>query len=194
MVRYSEELIDDIKNSNDIVDIISQYVTLKRSGRNFFGLCPFHKEKTPSFSVSPDKQIFHCFGCGAGGNVIHFTSKIENVDFKESLEILAERAGITLPTIDGGIDSKKQLLKEKVYEINKEAALFYHETLYKEISKPAQEYVKKRKLDNRTLKDYYIGYAPANSNLYKVLKEKGFTDEEILASDLVNKARKQFCR
>ena len=83
MVRYSEELIDDIKNSNDIVDIISQYVTLKRSGRNFFGLCPFHKEKTPSFSVSPDKQIFHCFGCGAGGNVIHFTSKIENVDFKE---------------------------------------------------------------------------------------------------------------
>jgi len=192
MVRYSEELIDDIKNSNDIVDIISQYVTLKRSGRNFFGLCPFHKEKTPSFSVSPDKQIFHCFGCGAGGNVIHFTSKIENVDFKESLEILAERAGITLPTIDGGIDSKKQLLKEKVYEINKEAALFYHEILYKEISKPAQEYVKKRKLDNRTLKDYCIGYAPANSNLYKFLKEKGFTDEEILASDLVNKVGNNF--
>ena len=192
MVRYSEELIDDIKNSNDIVDIISQYVTLKRSGRNFFGLCPFHKEKTPSFSVSPDKQIFHCFGCGAGGNVIHFTSKIENVDFKESLEILAERAGIKLPTIDNGIDSKKQQLKEKVYEINKEAALFYHETLYKEISKPAQEYVKKRKLDNRTLKDYCIGYAPANSNLYKFLKQKGFTDEEILASDLVNKLGNSF--
>ena len=192
MVRYSEELIDDIKNSNDIVDIISQYVTLKRSGRNFFGLCPFHKEKTPSFSVSPDKQIFHCFGCGAGGNVIHFTSKIENVDFKESLEILAERAGITLPTIDNGIDSKKQQLKEKVYEINKEAAIYYHETLYKEISKPAQEYVKKRKLDNKTLKDYCIGYAPANSNLYKILKQKGFTDEEILASDLVNKVGNNF--
>ena len=192
MVRYSDELIDDIKNSNDIVDIISQYVTLKRSGRNFFGLCPFHKEKTPSFSVSPDKQIFHCFGCGAGGNVIHFTSKIENVDFKESLEILAERAGITLPTIDNGIDSKKQQLKEKVYEINKEAAIYYHETLYKEISKPAQEYVKKRKLDNKTLKDYCIGYAPANSNLYKILKQKGFTDEEILASDLVNKVGNNF--
>ena len=192
MVRYSDELIDDIKNSNDIVDIISQYVTLKRSGRNFFGLCPFHKEKTPSFSVSPDKQIFHCFGCGAGGNVIHFTSKIENIDFKESLEILAERAGITLPTIDSGIDSKKQQLKEKVYEINKEAAIFYHETLYKEISKPAQEYVKKRKLDNKTLKDYTIGYAPANSNLYRFLKEKGFNDEEILASDLVNKVGNNF--
>jgi len=192
MVRYSEELIDDIKNSNDIVDIISQYVTLKRSGRNFFGLCPFHKEKTPSFSVSPDKQIFHCFGCGAGGNVIHFTSKIENVDFKESIEILAERAGITLPTLDNGLDSKRQLLKEKVYEINKEAAIFYHETLYKEISKPAQEYVKKRKLDNKTLKEYTIGYAPANSNLYKFLKQKGFSDEEILASDLVNKVANNF--
>lgn len=192
MVRYSEELIDDIKNSNDIVDIISQYVILKRSGRNFFGLCPFHKEKTPSFSVSPDKQIFHCFGCGAGGNVIHFTSKIENVDFKESLEILAERAGIELPTLEGGADSKKQFLKEKVYEINKEAAMYYHEMLYKDISKPAQEYVKKRKLDNKTLKDYCIGYAPANSNLYKFLKQKGFTDEEILASDLVNKYNNNF--
>ena len=191
-MRYSEELIDDIKNSNDIVDIISQYVTLKRSGRNFFGVCPFHREKTPSFSVSPDKQIFHCFGCGAGGNVIHFISKIENVDFKESLEILAERAGITLPTIDNSFDSKKQQLKEKVYEINKEAAIYYHETLYKEISKPAQEYVKKRKLDNRTLKDYTIGYAPNNSNLYKFLKGKGFTDEEILASDLVNKVGNNF--
>lgn len=192
MVRYSEELIDDIKNSNDIVDIISQYVILKRSGRNFFGLCPFHKEKTPSFSVSPDKQIFHCFGCGAGGNVIHFISKIENVDFKESLEILAERAGIELPTLEGGADSKKQFLKEKVYEINKEAAMYYHEMLYKDISKPAQEYVKKRKLDNKTLKDYSIGYAPANSNLYKFLKQKGFTDEEILASDLVNKYNNNF--
>ena len=119
MVRYSEELIDEIRNSNDIVDIISQYVILKRSGRNFFGLCPFHKEKTPSFSVSPDKQIFHCFGCGAGGNVIHFISKIENVDFKESLEILADRAGIKLPTLENNVDSKRLELKEKVYEIKK---------------------------------------------------------------------------
>lgn len=190
MVRYSDELIDDIKNSNDIVDIISQYVILKRSGRNFFGVCPFHREKTPSFSVSPDKQIFHCFGCGVGGNVIHFISKIENVDFKESLEILAERAGITLPTLDNSLDSKKQLLKEKVYQINKEAALYYHETLYKPTSKLAQEYVKKRRLDNKTLKAFTIGFAEGNSNLYKYLKQKGFADEEILASDLVNKVRK----
>ena len=192
MVRYSEELIDDIRNSNDIVDVISQYVILKRSGRNFFGLCPFHKEKTPSFSVSPDKQIFHCFGCGAGGNVIHFISKIENVDFKESIEMLAEKAGITLPTLENSGDAKKQYIKEKVYEINKEAANYYHETLYKDISKQAQEYVKNRKLDNKTLKAYTIGYAPINSNLYKLLKEKGFTDEEILASDLVNKVGNNF--
>ena len=94
MVRYSDELIEEIKNSNDIVDVISSYVTLKRSGRNFFGLCPFHKEKSPSFAVSPDKQIFHCFGCGAGGSVIHFVSKIENLNFRETLEMLANRANI----------------------------------------------------------------------------------------------------
>lgn len=191
-MRYSDELIDDIKNSNDIVDIISQYVILKRSGRNFFGVCPFHKEKTPSFSVSPDKQIFHCFGCGAGGNVIHFISKIENINFRESLEMLAERAGITLPTIDDGVDSKRQALKEKVYEINKEAAMFYHENLYKQEAKLAQEYVKNRKLDNKALKAFTIGYASGNSNLYKYLKQKGFTDEEIIASDLVNKSGNSF--
>ena len=97
MVRYSDELIEEIRNSNDIVDVVSQYVVLKRSGRNYFGLCPFHKEKSPSFSVSPDKQIFHCFGCGAGGNVFHFMSKIENISFIESVQNLADRAGITLP-------------------------------------------------------------------------------------------------
>ncbi len=187
MVRYSEELIDEIRNSNDIVDIISQYVILKRSGRNFFGLCPFHKEKTPSFSVSPDKQIFHCFGCGTGGNVIHFISKIENVDFKESLEILADRAGIKLPTLENNVDSKRLELKEKVYEINKLVAMYYHETLYKPQAKPAQEYVKKRKLDNKALKEFCIGYAENANVLYKMLKEKGFTEEEILASDLVIK-------
>ena len=108
MVRYSDELLDEIRNSNDIVDIISQYVVLKRSGRNFFGLCPFHKEKSPSFSVSPDKQIFHCFGCGKGGNVFHFISQIENVNFVESVGILAERAGITLPTSDNSEDEKSK--------------------------------------------------------------------------------------
>ncbi len=189
MVRYSEDLIEEIRNSNDIVDVISQYVILKRSGRNFFGLCPFHKEKSPSFSVSPDKQIFHCFGCGVGGNVIHFVSKIENLDFRETLELLANRANISLPTLDNSYqDNKKAILKSKVYEINEIAAKFYHENLYKPSSKEAQEYIKKRKLDNRTLKSFLIGYSGTFDELFKLLKSKGYTEEEILASSLVNKA------
>ena len=188
MVRYSEELIQEIRNNNDIVDVISQYVILKRSGRNFFGLCPFHKEKSPSFSVSPDKQIFHCFGCGVGGNVIHFVSKIENLDFRETLELLANRANIELPKLDNSYeDNKKAILKTKVYEINEITAKFYHENLYKSTSKEAQEYIKKRKLDNRTLKSFLIGYSGNFDELYKLLKQKGFTEEEILASSLVNK-------
>ncbi len=186
-MRYSDELIDEIKNKNDIVDIISQYVVLKRSGRNFFGLCPFHKEKSPSFSVSPDKQIFHCFGCGVGGNVFHFVSKIENISFKESLETLADKAGIELPMLENDVDSKLVALKSKVYEINKCAAEFYHENLYKPTAKPAQEYVKKRKLDNNTLKSFLIGYSGNFNELYMLLKQKGYTEEEILASSLVNK-------
>lgn len=187
MVRYSDELIDEIRNKNDIVDIISQYVVLKRSGRNFFGLCPFHKEKSPSFSVSPDKQIFHCFGCGVGGNVFHFLSKIENLSFRETVEMLAEKSGIELPTLEGEGDNKLLQLKAKVYEINEIAATFYHENLYKQSAKTAQEYVKKRKLDNNTLKNFLIGYSGTYNELYTILKEKGYTEEEILASSLVNK-------
>ncbi len=187
MVRYSDELIDEIKSSNDIVDTISQYVTLKRSGRSFFGLCPFHKEKSPSFSVSPDKQIFHCFGCGVGGNVIHFISKIENLDFRETLEFLAERSGIELPTSENEQFNQRQILKDKVYKINEETAKFYHENLYKPTAKPAQEYVKTRKLNNATLKSFLIGYSGTYNELYNNLRQKGFTNEEILASSLVNK-------
>lgn len=187
MVRYSEELIEEIRSSNDIVDVISKYITLKRSGRNFFGLCPFHKEKSPSFAVSPDKQIFHCFGCGAGGNVIHFISKIEGLDFKDTLELLANRVNIELPTLDNLEDDKTARLKSKVYEINKIAAEFYHENLYKPASKTAQEYIKKRKLDNRTLKAFLIGYAGNFNELYLLLKQKGYTEEEMLASSLVKR-------
>ena len=187
MVRYSDELIDEIRNSNDIVDIISQYVNLKKSGRNFFGLCPFHNEKSPSFAVSPDKQIFHCFGCGVGGNVFHFLSKIENIGFRESIEMLANRANITLPTLDNEQDNKASYLKSRVYEINKHTAQFYHENLYKPTAKVAQEYIKKRKLDNNTLKTFLIGYSCNFNELYKFLKQQGFTDEEILASTLVNR-------
>lgn len=191
MARYSEEIIEEIRNANDIVDVMSQYVTLKRSGRNYFGLCPFHREKSPSMSVSPDKQIFHCFGCGVGGNVIHFISKIEGLDFKDTLELLADRAGIVLPTtMSTTEDNRKQELKTKVYEINELAAQFFHDNLYKPTSKEAQNYVKKRKLDNKTLKAFLIGYAsPSYNELYMYLKQKGFTEEQILASSLVNKTK-----
>ena len=188
MVRYSDELLDEIKSKNDIVDIVSQYVVLKRAGRNYMGLCPFHKEKSGSFCVSPDKQIFHCFGCGVGGNVFHFISKIENLNFKESVEMLANRAGVELPVSSNSAeDDKRERLKSRVYEVNKCAAEFYHENLYKPTAKPGQEYVKKRHLDNKTLKAFKIGYSGRFNELYTELKSKGFTEEEILASCLVNK-------
>ena len=127
MARYSDEIIDEVRQTNDIVDVISQYVRLKRSGRNYFGLCPFHNEKSPSFSVSPEKQIFHCFGCGVGGNVFTFLTKIEGINFVEAVQNLAERANIQLPTLENNLDSKKEALKSKVYQVNEFTANYYHE-------------------------------------------------------------------
>ena len=190
MVRYSDELLDEIKSRNDIYDVVSQYVALKRKGRNYFGVCPFHNEKSPSLSVSPDKQIFHCFGCGVGGNVLHFISKIENISFVESVQLLAERAGVELPKLSGGEDEKTLELKKKVYDVNKAAAEFYHENLYKPTSKEAQNYIKKRKLGNNTLKSFLIGYAGTNNELLAYLKAKGFKEEEMLASCLIGKSQK----
>ena len=187
MPRYSEEILNEVKQSNDIVDVISQYVHLKRSGRNYFGLCPFHSEKSPSFSVSPDKQIFHCFGCGVGGNVISFISKIEGLNFVEAVQMLAERANIQLPTDESNVDIKKEELKAKVYKINEFTAEFYHQNLYKPTAKLGQEYVKKRKLTNETLKAFKIGFSGKYNELYKELKKQGFGEEEILESGLVNK-------
>ena len=184
---YSDEIIEEIKNRNDILDVVSQYVTLKRSGRNYMGLCPFHREDTPSFSVSPERQIFHCFGCGVGGNSINFISKIENLSFKETIEFLADRAGIVLPTSNNVEDTEKQNLKRKIYEINELAANFFHENLYRPTSKLAQEYVKKRKLDNKTLKMFMIGYSGTYNELYNYLRQKGYNDNEIYASNLATR-------
>ena len=187
MARYSEEIIDEIRQSNDIVDVISQYMNLKRSGRNYFGLCPFHNEKSPSFSVSPDKQIFHCFGCGVGGNVITFIMKIEGCGFVEAVQILAEKANIQLPTLENNIDSKREELKAKVYKVNEFTAEFYHQNLYKPTAKIGQEYVKKRKMNKETLEAYRIGFSGKFDELYKALKAQGFGEKEILESGLVNK-------
>lgn len=189
MANYSDELLEEIRSRNDIVDVVSQYVSLKRKGRNYFGLCPFHNEKSPSFSVSPDKQIFHCFGCNVGGNVFHFIMKIENVSFFESVAILATRAGIELPTVTSGYDEAKTKLKNEVYKLNLDAAEFYHQNLYKPTSKTAQEYIKKRKLDNNTLKSFLIGYAGTSNELLSYLKSKGYSEEVMLASALIGKSR-----
>ncbi len=187
MARYSEEILNEVRQANDIVDVISQYVHLKRSGRNYFGLCPFHSEKSPSFSVSPDKQIFHCFGCGVGGNVITFISKIEGMNFVETVQSLAERANIQLPTLENTGDSLKEELKAKVYKVNEFTAQYYHENLYKPQAKIAQEYVKKRQLNNETLKSFRIGFSGKFDELYQELKKQGFEEKEILESGLVNK-------
>ena len=187
MARYSEEILNEVRQSNDIVDVISQYVHLKRSGRNFFGLCPFHNEKSPSFSVSPDKQIFHCFGCGVGGNVITFVSQIEGLNFVETVQMLAERANIQLPTLQNNGDTQREILKDKVYKVNEFTAEYYHQNLYKQQAKMAQEYVKKRQLTNETLKSFRIGFSGKFDELYQELKKQGFQEQEILESGLVNK-------
>lgn len=190
MIQYTDELKEEIRSANDIVDVVSQYVTLKRSGRNFFGLCPFHREKSPSFSVSVDRQYFHCFGCHKGGDVFTFVSEIERVSFKEALEILAERARIELPVSQNTEFNNTQYLKDRMYKINAEATIFYHERLYKPLAKIAQDYVKERKLDNKTLKAFKIGYSGEYNELYKHLKAQGFKDEEILETGLVNRTEK----
>ena len=187
MIRYSDEIIEEVRQNNDVVDIISQYVYLTRKGRNYFGLCPFHNEKSPSFSVSPDRQIFHCFGCGVGGNVYTFLMKIEGITFKEALEQLAERANIQLPTLENNADTAKEELKSKVYKVNEFTAEFYHQNLYKPTATMAQEYVKKRKMNKETLEAYRIGYSGKFDELYKALKSQGFGEKEILESGLVNK-------
>ena len=190
MIQYNDDLKQEIRNANDIVDVVSQYVILKRSGKNFMGLCPFHKEKSPSFSVSPDRQYFHCFGCNKGGDVFTFVSEIERISFKETIELLAERAGIKLPIAENSEFNKNQYLKDRMYKINSVSAMFYHERLYKPIAKIAQNYVKTRKLDNNTLKAFKIGYSGEFNELYKHLIAAGFKDNEILATGLVNKTDK----
>ena len=187
MIRYSDEIIEEVRQNNDVVDIISQYVHLTRKGRNYFGLCPFHSEKSPSFSVSPDRQIFHCFGCGVGGNVYTFLMKIEGITFKESLEQLAERANIQLPTLENNADTAREELKAKVYKVNEFAAEFYHKNLYQPVAKIGQEYVKKRRMNQETLEAYRIGFSGKFDELYKALKAEGFGEKEILESGLVNK-------
>lgn len=193
---YSDDLLEEIRNANDIVDVVSEYVKLKRSGRNYFGLCPFHAEKTPSFSVSPDKQIFHCFGCGTGGNVMHFVSKIENLEFVETVRHLAERARIELPGKEwDAAQSEKVKLKEQLYLVNKEAARFFYNNLGTTQAEAARVYLKKRGISSQAITKFGLGFAyGVNNDLSSHLAAKGFTNEIIIAAGLAYQDKKDNLR
>ena len=197
MAFYSDEIIEEVKAANDIVDVVSQYVTLKRQGNTFFGLCPFHREKTSSFAVAADKQIYHCFGCGEGGNVIRFVMRVENIGFKEAIEHLADRAKITLPTteyINDGLSQDELKIREfhknQMYAINKDAGRFFYDNISK--SKIAQEYINERKIDVSTVRKFGLGFALDDNGLSKYLLSKGYKEDDVLATGLIGKSDKGF--
>ena len=185
---YPEEVIERVRDANDIVEVIGQYVQLKKKGGTYFGLCPFHGEKTPSFSVSPAKQMYYCFGCGAGGNVFTFLMEYENYSFSEALKYLAQRANISLPESSGPSDGGYNAgLKEKLLEIHKKAAVFYHEKLKSEKGMQGLEYFKgKRGLSDRTIVHFGLGYSGKNSSeLYNYLRSEGYDDNILSETGLV---------
>ena len=183
---YSDDVIEEVRMKNDIVDVISGYVRLQKKGSSYFGLCPFHNEKSPSFSVSPGKQMYYCFGCGAGGNVFTFVMEYENFTFIEAVKYLAERAGVKLPE---GEYSKEQRaasdLKTVLLEVNKKAASYYYYQLKQEGGRQAYEYLKNRELSDETIKNFGLGYSSKYSDsLYRYLKGKGYSDTILKESGL----------
>ena len=184
---YSEELIEEVRQRNDIVEVISSYVRLQKKGANHMGLCPFHNEKSPSFSVSAAKQMYYCFGCGKGGNVFTFLMEYENETFGEAVKALADRAGISLPEQEYDAEAKKRAgLRARLLEVNKEAATYYFYQLRSEKGKAAMEYLKGRELSNETIREFGLGFSSQNSReLYRYLKSKGYEDELLRQSGLM---------
>ena len=178
-MRYSDDLIEEIRSANDIVDVISQYVRLQRRGANYFGLCPFHNEKSPSFSVSPSKQMYYCFGCGEGGNVITFLMKYENETFQEALRKLADRAGIRLPEPEMSGEARAESDRRgKLLEINKLAAEYFYRKLRTPAGKNAMDYLKNRGLSDEIIHSFGLGYSDRYSDdLYRFIKKRGYADE-----------------
>ena len=181
-----EDIINEIKYRNDIETAVSQYVNLKRRGKNLVGLCPFHSEKTPSFTVYPENGSFYCFGCGVGGDVFTFTGLIENLDYIESVKLLAERSGITLP--QDGYDDSMQRLKKKIYDINRDTARFFHSFLMSQGGKWALDYLTGRGLTVKTIKHFGLGAAPDSWDaLIHHLKEKGYSESDMLAANVIGR-------
>lgn len=183
---YSDELIEDIQNRNDIVDVISEYVKLNKKGGTYFGLCPFHNEKTGSFSVSPNKQMFYCFGCGVGGSVYTFLMKYENATFQEAIKTLADRAGVSLPEVElSSEDKKKRDLKNTLLEINKLAAKFYVYQLRNEGGEIGRKYFSGRELSDETITRFGLGYSGKYADaLYVYLKKQGYADDVLKETGL----------
>lgn len=182
-----EEVINEIKYRNDIETVISQYVTLKRRGKNLVGLCPFHNEKTPSFTIYPENGSFYCFGCGAGGDVITFIGLTENLDYIESVKLLAEKSGVVLP--HDGYDNSMQNLKNTVYDINRETAKFFHAYLMSGDGKWALDYLLNRGLSIKTIKHFGLGAAPDSWDmLINHLKSKGYTLSQMYTANVVGKS------
>ena len=190
---YPDEVIEEVRSRNDIVDVISGYVKLQRKGSSYFGLCPFHNEKSPSFSVSPGKQMYYCFGCGAGGNVFTFLMEYENYSFQEAVKTLADRAGVALPEIEYSQEAKRARdEKNAVLEVNREAAKYYYYLLRTPEGAPGLEYLKKRGLTAETMQRFGLGYAGRYSDgLYRYLKKKGVSDELLKKSGLMQVNEKQ---
>ena len=181
---YPQEIIDQVIAANDIVSVIGEHVHMKRSGSGYMGLCPFHSEKSPSFSVSPGKQVYHCFGCGESGNVVTFVMKYENATFQEALKILADRAGIKLPEAQYSEESKKKNeQRDRLFAINKDAATYYFRLLRSPRGRRGMDYFRQRQLSDETLNRFGLGFADgADSDLVAYLRKRGYADEDILLS------------
>ncbi len=187
-MAFSEQFLQELADRNDIVDVVSAYVRLtKKSGANLFGLCPFHSEKTPSFSVSPEKQIYHCFGCGKGGSVINFIMEIENLGYRDAVAFLARRAGMTVPEEQDDGESRK---RAKMLALNKEAARFFYEQLGSPAGAAARDYMARRRISPATAKNFGLGFAPDTwDSLEKAMRQKGFTDFELADAGLVRRGK-----
>lgn len=183
---YSNDIIDEVRSRNDIVDVVSSYVKIQKKGANYMGLCPFHAEKSPSFSVSPGKQLFHCFGCGVGGDVITFIRQYENYSFNEALALLAKRANMELPQINNNGRAKSDE-KNIILEINKTAARYFYENLFSKEGEVGLKYFKDRGLDSKDITHFGLGFAKKTPNdLYHFLKESGYSDDILKKSGLIN--------
>lgn len=188
---YPEEIVDEVGRANDIVDVIGQYVKLKRQGSRYVGLCPFHNEKTPSFSVSGDMQLYHCFGCGVGGNVFTFVMEYESYTFQEAIEYLADRAGIQLPADDGRQERAEDNRRRQMLEANKLAARYFYYQMKGKQGRRAYEYLRNRGLTDETIVKFGLGYSNISpDDLYRYMKQKGFSDEILAECGLIKIDRK----